>query len=198
MQIGGLISCSPGWVSSGLGLPPALPGLKPLLAGGTDVQPDGGLGRQGWPVALAAEGLARTRLLRWGNRRLCSGVSLALPVWGTPGCPRACTGPCLTWAPTCLRVLPAICWEGPPRPGGIHRGGSWTCALGASQAAVQMQAWDPIFPLLGGGRGESFRTSVPRPLPPGPWAAPLVPCLSMPPPYPPPPGSPADHFKSPI
>lgn len=56
MQIGGLISCSPRWVSSGLGLTPAWPGLKASLASGTHAQPDGGLSRQGWPVALAAEG----------------------------------------------------------------------------------------------------------------------------------------------
>lgn len=56
MQIGGLISCSLRWVSSGLGLTPAWPGLKASLASGTHAQPDGGLSRQGWPVALAAEG----------------------------------------------------------------------------------------------------------------------------------------------
>lgn len=56
MQIGGLISSSPRWVSSGLSLPLALPGLKALLASGTNAHPDGGLSRQGRPVALAAEG----------------------------------------------------------------------------------------------------------------------------------------------
>lgn len=47
----GLISSSPRWVSSGLSLPSALPGLKASLANGTNAHPDGGLSRQNglWP-----------------------------------------------------------------------------------------------------------------------------------------------------
>ena len=56
MQIEGLISSSPRWVSSGLRLTTALPGLKASLASGTNAHPDGGLSRQAWSVALAGEG----------------------------------------------------------------------------------------------------------------------------------------------
>lgn len=42
----GLISSSPRWVSSGLHLPPALPGLAASLGNGTAAHPDGGLSRK--------------------------------------------------------------------------------------------------------------------------------------------------------
>lgn len=63
----GLISSSPRWVSSGLSLPPALPGLKASLANGPNARADGGLGRQGRSMALTAEESSRDLSVLMGN-----------------------------------------------------------------------------------------------------------------------------------
>lgn len=164
---GGLISCSPRWVSSGLGLTPARPGLKSSLASGTNAQPDGGLSRLGWPVALAAEGSSQDLSVLMGGTGGCGLMFL----WLSPsGGPRNILGPALGLllpgtgftkltlaprAPSQARCPLSSC-EGSCRPAGLRRGPQG-CVLEPSQAAAQRQALNLLTPLSGGARGTKLQ-----------------------------------------